>query len=168
MMTKRNVMISITTSRQMIAEGLFDGQGDADDFEDWDEGESSGPEEMLVEGKLVTSEQRVELLYEESELSGMLGSVTTIGFARNAPELISMNRTGTVLTSLVFEAGKRHFSVYDTPLSSFQVCVRTLRVENRLLSEGKLEIEYLIEIHGAQAERCEMSIAVREAKNLFD
>ncbi len=168
-MTKRNVMISITTSRHMIAQGLFDGQPDVDEeLEEWDDEEASGPEEMLVEGKLVTNEQRVELLYEESELSGMQGSVTTIGFARNAPGLISMNRTGSVVTSLVFEEGKRHFSVYDTMFSSFQVCVRTLRVENRLLSEGRLGIEYLIEIHGAQAERCEMSIVVRDAQNLFD
>ena len=167
-MTKRNVMISITTNRHMIAQGLFEKNDGEDELFDELDGESSGPEEMLLEGKLVTNEQRVELLYEESELSGMQGATTSVGFARNAPGLISMNRTGSVVTSLVFEEGKRHFSIYDTMFSSFQVCVRTLRVENKLLEEGRINIEYLIEIHGAQAERCEMSISVREVKNLFD
>lgn len=167
-MTKRNVMISITTNRYMIAQGLFEEDNDEEEIFDDPDGECSGPEEILLEGKLVTNEQRVELLYEESELSGMQGATTSVGFARNAPGLISMNRTGSVVTSLVFEEGKRHFSVYDTMFSSFQVCVRTLRVENKLLSEGRINIEYLIEIHGAQAERCEMSILVRESQKLFD
>ena len=167
-MTKRNVMITITTSRLLIAEGLFEETEDVDGEQmALPDAESSGPEELLIEGRLVTNAERVELLYDESELSGMQGSVTTIGFARNAPELISMNRTGTVLTSLVFEEGKRHFSVYDTIFSSFQVCVRTLHVENKLLEEGHIDIEYLIEIHGAQAERCKMNIRVRDSRPLF-
>lgn len=167
-MTKRNVMITIKTSRLLIAECLFDENAEYNEEPvNLHNGELPESEEMLVEGRLVTNGERVELLYEESEISGMQGSVTTIGFERNAPGLISMNRTGTVLTSLVFEEGKRHFSVYDTIFSSFQVCVRTLYVENKLLTEGKIDIEYLIEIHGAQAERCKMNILVCDAKELF-
>lgn len=167
-MTKRNVMISITTTRLMIAADLFEESEDCDGEPlPLPDAEQNGPEELLIEGKLVTNAERVELMYDESELSGMQGAVTTVGFARNAPGLISMNRTGTVLTSLVFEEGKRHFSVYDTIFSSFQVCVRTLHVENKLLEEGRIDIEYLIEIHGAQAERCKMNIRVRNSESLF-
>ena len=91
------------------------------------------------------------------------GSVTSVGFERNNPGLVSMIRTGTVETALIFELGKRHISVYDTPISSFEVCVQTLRVENRLLRDGILQLDYLIEIHGAQAEHCRMTISARSA-----
>ena len=119
------------------------------------------PTDLLVEGRLVTSPSRVELVYEEGELSGMEGSVTALGFDRATPGLISMIRTGSVETALVFEEQKRHLSVYDTPFSSFEVCVHALRVENHLLNEGFIKLDYLVEIHGAQAEHCKMTVTVR-------
>lgn len=168
-MTKRDVMIHMLTSRLELGGSLFDDEND----EETEEEEASGidfaalmgempePTEMLMEGKLVTNQNRVELMYEESELTGMEGSVTTIGFDRDNPELISMMRTGVVRTALTFESGKRHFCLYNTPYSDFEVCVRTIAVENALLTEGTLRLDYLIEIHGAQAEHCKMTIQVR-------
>ena len=47
-------------------------------------------------------------------------------------------RSGPVSTAMTFEEGKRHFCVYDTPFSSFQVCVRALTVKNALLTDGEL------------------------------
>ncbi len=166
-MTKRNVMITISTSRVEIAEELFDEESDRipSPFESLLT-EMPEPTDLLVEGRLVTTPKRVELLYEESELTGMEGSVTSIGFDRDQPGLISMIRTGRVETALVFEQGKRHFSVYDTPLSSFQVCVHTLRVENDLLKSGKLYLDYLVEIHGAQAEHCRMTVTATPSDDL--
>lgn len=168
-MTKRDVMIHMLTSRLELGGSLFDDEND----EETEEEEAGGidfaalmgempePTEMLMEGKLVTNQNRVELMYEESELTGMEGSVTTIGFDRGNPELISMMRTGVVRTALTFESGKRHFCLYNTPYSDFEVCVRTIAVENALLTEGTLRLDYLIEIHGAQAEHCKMTIQVR-------
>lgn len=167
-MTKRNVMINISSSRVEIAEHLFDEDGEFDmDAEPTPLGEMPGPTEILVEGRLVTSPTRVELVYEETELSGMGGSVTSIGFERNAPGLVSMMRTGTVFAALVFEQGKRHISLYDTPFSNFQICVHTLQVQNALLTEGRIHLDYLIEIHGAQAEHCRMTITVKNTEQLF-
>lgn len=169
-MTKRNVMITLSTSRIEIPETLFE-EGVPDDYFmlDFDlKTPSSMPEptDLLIEGRLVTSPKRVELVYEEGELTGMEGSVTSVGFDRDNPGLVSMIRTGSVETALIFEEGKRHFSVYNTPFSDFQVCVHTLQVQNRLLKEGTLSLDYLIEIHGAQAERCKMTISARTAETL--
>ena len=167
-MTKRNVMVTLSTARTEIAEDLFDEESEGIlQPQDFLLPELPEPTDLIVEGRLVTNEQRVELVYEEGELSGMEGSVTAIGFDRATPGLISMIRTGTVATALVFEEGKRHFSVYDTPYSSFQVCVHTLRIENALLTEGRIHLDYLIEIHGAQAEHCRMTIRARTVKELL-
>ena len=67
--------------------------------------------------------------------------------------MVSMIREGVVSTALVFEAGKRHHCLYQTPFMPFEVCVYTKKVENRLLDEGYLELDYMIEIRGARAER---------------
>lgn len=169
-MTKRNVMITIRTERSQTAAELFEELADeALEMlsEEGDENESEEPTEMMVEGRLVTGASRVELVYDESTASGMGGSVTTIGFDRSNPGLISMMRTGTVYSAFVFEEGKRHVSVYNTPFSDFDICVCTLRVQNELLQKGRLGLEYLIEVHGAQAERCRMEITVRNAEELF-
>ncbi|MBQ9785319.1 MAG: DUF1934 domain-containing protein [Clostridia bacterium] len=171
-MTKRDVMIHMLTSRLELGGSLFD---DEDENEESEEGgidfgallgEMPEPTEMLMEGRLVTNSTRVELMYEESELTGMEGSVTSIGFDRNNPSLVSMMRTGAVRTALTFEEGKRHFCVYNTPYSDFEVCVRAICVENELLTSGKIKLDYVVEIHGAQAEHCKMTIDVRQRENI--
>lgn len=175
-MTKRNVMIDILTSRIEMNLSLFAEEPENEEIEEVSQsfeeilknvtGEMPEPTEMLMEGKLLTSTHRVELVYAESELTGMQGSLTAIGFDRANPDLVSMIRTGPVRTALTFEEGKRHVCLYNTPFSEFEVCVRTIKVNNRLLEENKLELDYLIEIHGAQAEHCKMIVTVRSGAEI--
>ena len=178
-MTKRNVMISILTSRTEMNMSLFAEDAEAEEIEEGADGapsldeilknvtgEMPEPTEMLMEGRLLTSTLRVELVYAESELTGMEGSRTAIGFDRANPGLVSMIRTGPVRTAMTFEQGKRHICLYNTPFSEFEVCVRTLKVKNRLLEENLLELDYLIEIHGAQAEHCKMWISIRPSAEI--
>ena len=175
-MTKRNVMIDILTSRIEMNLSLFAEEPENEEIEEVSQsfeeilknvtGEMPEPTEMLMEGKLLTSTHRVELVYAESELTGMQGSLTAIGFDRANPDLVSMIRTGPVRTALTFEEGKRHVCLYNTPFSEFEVCVRTIKVNTRLLEENKLELDYLIEIHGAQAEHCKMIVTVRSGAEI--
>ena len=166
-MTKQNVMIEILTSRIETSKSLFGDEMEGEEnlplddvLKDFD-GVMPEPVEMLMEGKLLTNDHRVELVYAESELTGMQGSITAIGFDRANPDLVSMIRTGPVRTAFTFEEGKRHICLYNTPFSEFEICVRTIKVKNRLLEKNKLELDYLIEVHGAQAEHCYMQITVR-------
>lgn len=178
-MTKQNVMINILTSRTEMNLSLFSEEAEAEEIEEGAAGaptleeilknitaEMPEPTEMLMEGTLLTSTFRVELVYAESELTGMEGSFTAIGFEPENPDLVSMIRTGPVRTALTFEEGKRHICIYNTPFSEFEVCVRTLKVKNRLLEENRLELDYLIEIHGAQAEHCKMTITIRPGNEI--
>lgn len=168
MTEKKNVMIKIITSRIELNRSFFDDEEELEDFEDEEFaslGEMPEPTEIWMEGRMVIGKGRVELVYEESELSGMEGSVTSIGFDRAVPGLISMMRSGMIRTALVFEENKRHICVYRTPFSAFEVCTIARRVKNHLLTEGLIELDYLIEVHGAQAERCYMTISVHEVEN---
>ena len=117
--------------------------------------ESISPDEIIIstEGSLKFENGRFEVSYKESEATGMEGATTSVSFAENQPEIVSMIRSGSVSTALVFEERKRHHCVYNTPYMPFEVCVHTLHVDNRLLAEGILELDYVVEIRGAQAER---------------
>lgn len=170
MTTKRNVMIKILSSRTEITKSLFEDEEIEEDlFEDAEASDMEMPEpiELWMEGRLVVSDLRAELVYEESELSGMEGSISTIGFDLKTPGLVSMLRSGLVNTALIFEEHTRHICMYHTPFSEFEVCVHSLRVSNRLLEDGILELDYLIEIHGAQTERCKMTVSVKEIEEIL-
>ena len=122
---------------------------------------SSSPEEedvlleIRTQGELTRdADGRISLSYDETELTGMEGSTTTVTFAENAPETVTMLRYGSVTTTLVFEQEQRHICVYETPIMPFEICIYARRVENHLTMDGgSMLLDYLIEIHGAKAER---------------
>ncbi len=175
-MTRRNVMIYMTSSCLQLAEPFWEDGYDGEDedcegdceapvFTPSYAGELPEPTELWAEGRLITTPKRVELVYEESEMSGMEGSVTTVGFDRDAPELVTMMRTGMVRSALVFESGKRHNSLYHTPFSDFELCTHTLYIENKLLTEGTIDLEYILSFHGADSEHCKLHISIRNNEN---
>lgn len=109
--------------------------------------------EISLFGKKREKDGRIEIVYAEDSSTGLDGSETAVSYAKNNSGVVTMIREGAVSTALVFEAGKRHHSVYRTPFMPFTVCVHTLTVSNRIESDGTLELDYIVEIRGAQAER---------------
>ena len=173
-MIKKFIRIKLTSMREATNDHFF-GQmlGDeVDEFEEEDEldpveeNEPEGPIEMYSEGELYITNDRVIIAYDESELTGMEGSHTQVRFERNAPELVTMMRSGSVSTILVFEEGKRHICTYQTPYMPFEICVYTKKVVNNLLESGVIELDYIVEIRGAQAERTQFKIEVFEEGTL--
>ena len=120
------------------------------------------PEELLISsvGRLKRENGRFEVSYDETEATGMEGSVTSVSFAEDQPDIVSMMRSGSVSTALVFEAHKRHHCLYNTPYMPFEICVHTLKVENKLKEESTLSLDYVIEIRGAQAERTKFNMQI--------
>ena len=109
--------------------------------------------EMTTEAIYHDDGHRVCISYKESELSGMEGSKTSVSYHKNEPQMLYMMRDGTVKTAMVFEAGERHTSVYQTPVMPFDVCIFTRTVENRIEEDGTLQMDYAVELRGAQTER---------------
>ena len=65
-----------------------------------------------------------------------------------------------VRTSLLFEKGRRHTCIYQTPIMPFEVCVATRNVHNDLAEKGTLLLDYLIEIRGAEAEHTRFRLSI--------
>ena len=126
--------------------------------------EADAGDDMVIntDGILTEEDGRIEFSYEESEITGMEGSTTAISFSKDNPSLVSMVREGSVSTALVFEQGKRHRCAYNTPYMPFELCVHTLKVDNRLMSDKVAFIDYIIEIRGAKAERTKLEITYFE------
>jgi|GEM_PF-396466 len=149
-------------------EGALEGFDDDEDFLDDDfiedtfaqnfdfiESEDSGGLELVTEAEMTDDGKRIEIRYNETELTGMDGAITQISFEKDAPGIISMLRGGTVYTVLIFEKGKRHICAYETPYMPFELCIFTRKVENFLDMDagGSLDLDYFIEIRGAGTER---------------
>ena len=153
MSQKEEVRIRLKSVRYEVEASLFAEEEDglrvlADDSR-------NEPETIEIRslGTLLTEGGRTEISYEETEATGMEGATTAVSFMTDQAGVVSMIREGAVSTVLVFEAGKRHHCVYRTPFMPFEVCVHTLKVENHLLTERYLNLDYIIEIRGARAER---------------
>jgi uncharacterized beta-barrel protein YwiB (DUF1934 family) len=168
---KEYVSVSIVSERSAVKANLFDAVYEKEMEQLIEDVDIIMPEqlpdeqeeealEMVTQGLVRVRGGRVEIVYDEGELSGMEGSQTVISYAKGEPQTVSMIRTGAVSTALVFERGVRHLCTYDTPYMPFQIGVFALAVDNRLESEGIIVLDYLIEIRGAQAERCKMTMKV--------
>lgn len=115
---------------------------------------------VTADGKLISRDGTVTLLYDDNEVFDGESTKTSISFSETEPNVLTLIRDGNVSTAMVFEEGKRHISVYNTPFMPFELCISTLKVRNRLLSYGYIELDYVIEIHGVQTERTIMKITV--------
>ncbi len=126
--------------------------------------EDDGIIEIFTEGRLRTTPDRFSITYDETEITGMEGAQTTLGFNKNEPTLVTLMRAGSVNTALVFEQGKRHLCSYKTPFMPFELCVRTLKLDNRLEKDGEFSIDYVIEIRGATAEKNSLFLKIYDAE----
>ena len=118
--------------------------------------------EMTAEAELIRENGKTAIRYAESEISGMEGATTEIFFFDGAPHIVTMERGGGYTTSFVFEGGKRNICVYNTPIMTFEMGIHTKEVQNRLLDEGYILLDYLLEIRGAGAERNRVHISITE------
>lgn len=148
---QREIKIYICSESYEVDASLFS----SDDVRIEFVGTDSESEKMEIKtlGKFCINDGRAEISYDESEITGMKGSVTSVSYGVTAPEVVTMLRTGEVSAALVFEKGRRHHCVYSTPYMPFEVCVKTFDVKNRLAESGELELDYVVEIRGAAAER---------------
>lgn len=143
----RNAMIHLTSSYDSVRS-----EEDEDSDEESETAEASELE-MSTEGVIRVTDGRIEIEYFETELTGMEGSCTCVSFERDNPGIVSMIRTGSVTTALVFEEGKRHICAYNTDIMAFELCVKTSEVRNDMTElGGELELDYCIEFRGASTE----------------
>ena len=109
--------------------------------------------ELMTEGTMVLTEDGMVLSYEESELTGMEG--TTTAFEIKGPR-VTLTRSGAVNSQMVFEEGRQHTSLYETPFGELSVDIQTSELKHNLTERGGLmEIKYSIAVeHTVTGRNC--------------
>ena len=116
---------------------------------------------LTTEAEVITEGTVMTFRYEESEATGMKGSVTQITFDQALPGTVSILRDGTVKTAIVLDEKRRHICTYNTPVMPFEMCTYARKITNTLSKDsGTLELDYIIEIKGAAAQHTVMTISV--------
>ena len=100
---------------------------------------SAGTFEQTTEGYTIT--------YQESELTGLEGTTTVLQVSEGQVTLL---RQGEVNSVMVFEEGRQHVSVYETPAGTLAITINTRRLRSELDAQGgDIEIQYTIDVDRA-------------------
>ena len=125
------------------------------------EGNDADTVELVTAGRLMKDKAGYTLSYQESEITGLEGTLTTI---QVEGEQVTLMRMGEFNSQMVFQEGRRHLSMYNTPYGAMSVGVNTRHLLADLSDKGgDIEIDYAIEIDHAIAGRSVFQIKVREA-----
>lgn len=156
----KKVRVELKTTRYELKGSLFGEAGTPPPEEAANPLEAPQKTEMITDASYHDDGHRVCIRYKESELSGMEGSTASVSFQKNEPGVITMLRDGSVKTALIFEERQRHLCVYQTQIMPFEVGVFTKKVHNGIEKDGILQMDYTVEIRGAQAERTHLELRV--------
>lgn len=123
-------------------------------------GEAPEETSLVTDGILSRNEQGLVLSYAESELTGMVGTTTTFYIE---PERITLERSGTVHSRMVFAQGQEDRSLYDVGFGALMIAVLAEEVRVDMDENGgTMEVSYAVTIEQESAGRIEYRIDVRQ------
>lgn len=115
--------------------------------------------ELLTDASMRVTPEGLLFSYEESALTGMEGTTTT--FEVRGPRVI-LTRSGAVSSQMVFEEGRQHTSLYETPFGELAVDIQTSCLRHNLTERGGLlEIKYSIAVDHTATGRNVFKIRVK-------
>ena len=121
--------------------------------EQYFEGVDPNETELLTEGVLEVLENGLRIAYDETALTGMEGTTTT--FLVTDTQVV-LTRTGRVNSQMIFEEGKQHTSLYETPYGELPIDIQTSSLRHNLSQRGGvMDIKYAIAVdHTVTGRNC--------------
>lgn len=118
---------------------------------------------FVTEGTLTKEKDGYILKYEESEITGLEGTTTTLKVEKNSVTLI---RHGNVDSMMLFEVGKTHLTDYDTQYGSVILGITAKNVDVDFCeSGGNIKVDYILEYNRSYGGRNSLNVSVSERKN---
>ena len=100
-----------------------------------------------------------DITYEESELTGLSGVTTTF---RVEPEKVTLLRTGALSSTMVFQEGVAHDSLYRMEFGTLMISVKATRVLFDLVEDGgSIDLVYSIVIENTEAGTIDYHLDIR-------
>ncbi len=121
---------------------------------------STEPVELMTEARRVKKNGVYYIIYEESELSGTPGCITSI---KVDGDEVSLRRFGTFAQEMKFKEGKPFFGMYDTPIGMVDMEINTNEVKNELCEDGtkgRLYLDFDVSLKGLLEARNTMEIKI--------
>ncbi len=117
--------------------------------------------ELVTGGEYSNENGEITLSYMESELTGLEGTKTTFKINK---DLVTLTREGMYNSQMIFEEGRRHFFLYETPFGATTMGVSAHSIETGLDEHGgDMEISYAVDIENVVMGHNTFHINVREA-----
>lgn len=116
--------------------------------------------ELITLGNLYVKNNSIYLLYNETAVSGMEGTTTSV---KAEPRRVTLNRMGSAELKQIFEVGILNDGNYVTPFGIMPTRVLPSKVEVDLTEMGgSINLEYELELGQHKVSYNELSITVKE------
>ena len=147
--------------------GISDEDFDPSDFLSKELLEQDNVDEIVLSTEAVISTDErgnIVIEYKENEEDAQIASVAKIIFSPDDPDLVIMTKEGAMTAVLSFETGKTHICQYNTPFMPIKVYVETRTVKNTLLENGRLKLDYTLNLNDTDPQHFMISVKMREAE----
>ncbi|MGI9862984.1 DUF1934 domain-containing protein [Moorella naiadis] len=119
--------------------------------------------ELITEGRFFIRDQHYYILYNETYLSGMEGTTTTL---KVEPRRVTLNRMGTAEQKTTFETGILNAGFYVTPYGTMRISVLPSKVEVDLTEQGgSINLEYELQLGQEKVSDNQLQITVEHLES---
>lgn len=115
--------------------------------------------EVITPGVFTVLKNGFKAEYEETKLSGMEGTKTTMMINKNSFELI---RCGSTETQMIFDRNNQSMSLYKTPYGNMTVTIDTKQLKIDVDENGgSIHIVYTLLIEGQQKIETDLNVDIK-------
>ncbi|QGG47074.1 DUF1934 domain-containing protein [Heliorestis convoluta] len=119
--------------------------------------------ELVTPGTFFLRDQSYYIIYQETEITGMEGTTTTV---KVEPQKITLNRMGAQELKQTFEKNKANHSIYATPYGTLNLTVIPSKVEVSMHQEGgTIDLAYELQVDKKKLSDNTLQIIVKEARS---
>lgn len=115
--------------------------------------------EVVTPGKFIIEDNGFKAIYEESEISGMEGTTTTLNIQDN---ILVLDRVGSTTTNMEFKEGTVAVSLYNTPYGVLSLNIDTEKLNiNVNENGGEIYSKYTLGLEGQEGITTELNIKIK-------
>lgn len=115
--------------------------------------------EVVTPGKFHLGESEFKAVYEESEISGMDGTTTTLVIK---DEALILEREGSTTTRMEFKKGEEVVSLYNTPYGMMNINIYTKELDIDMDDDGGvIYTKYILGLEGQPGITTELKVKIR-------
>ena len=115
--------------------------------------------EVVTPGKFHLGESEFKAVYEESEISGMDGTTTTLVIK---DDVLVLEREGSTSTRMEFKKGEDVTSLYNTPYGMMNINISTKELDIDMDEDGGvIYTKYVLGLEGQPGITTELKVKIR-------